>query len=89
MDRHVDEAMVRRLVACVVLAAIFFSLGLSIGQSRDTAPEPALPLSGEELWQSLPLELLANVAEVSWSGSAGWRTIWSAWERSSARKCKT
>lgn len=57
----------KRLVAALVLAALAFGLGLCVGHGREPEPEPEpaleLPPSGEELWQSLPPELLANVAE--------------------------
>ncbi len=61
----------KRLVAALVLAALAFGLGLCVGHGRELepaleptpAPDMEVPPSGEELWQSLSPELLANVAE--------------------------
>ena len=53
-----------RVLAVVLLVTAAFVLGFDTGgrQVPDPAP-PAVPLSGRELWDSLPVELLANVAE--------------------------
>lgn len=53
-----------RLLAVVLLVTAAFVLGFDTGgrQAPDPVP-PSMPPSGRELWDSLPVELLANVAE--------------------------
>lgn len=56
----------RRLLAALALFLVALYLGMNIGAGRDPPPAeatPPPPPSGVELWQTLPAELLANVAE--------------------------
>lgn len=50
----------RRLLAAVLLCLICFSLGVRAAPAMEAGP---VPPSGEELWESLPPELLSDVAE--------------------------
>ncbi len=53
-----------RLAAVVLLMAFAFAVGAGVGERRapEAAPTPAAP-EGPELWDTLPPELLPNVAE--------------------------
>ena len=65
LGRSPGLSLVRRAAAAVALAAITFTLGIKAGAARAPAPTPPAPTppSGVELWETLPPELLANVAE--------------------------
>ena len=52
-----------RAAAALLLAAVVFALGVTIGRGRDSPPDPGPLAAGEELWESLPPELLAEVIE--------------------------
>ncbi len=49
----------------LVIAAFLVAVGTATSPNavRFDVAEPSPPLTGEELWQSLPLELLSNVIE--------------------------
>ena len=52
----------RRLLAVLLLAALCLALGYAAGHAPDKPPD-ASPPDGVALWQTLPPDQLANVAE--------------------------
>ena len=66
-----------RTVLAVILTVVFILVtGTAIlrGEPPAAAPEPSTPVSGEELWQSLTPELLANVAEGKMEAIASYKS---------------
>ena len=66
----------RRLAVVVFAMALLFLLSVHVPAAIEIEPAamPSPPTSGEELWQSLPPELLANVAESKMEAIASYKS---------------
>ena len=66
--------MVKRLLTVLLVLAMLVLCGTVVLAQHQAAAEPRPPASGEVLWQSLPPELLANVAEGKMEAIASYKS---------------